>query len=399
MRVLVLSIILLLALGPSPVAALDLPSLVKDGGVRVEDSSGKAIIRYRDAEPFIPASTLKIATALCALETLGEDYRFITHFYTSTNKSGPTTLYLKASGDPGMVSEELEVIARQLSQYLSRIDEIVIDTSLFSPNLVIDGVSASTNPYDARNAAFVGNFSSALVTRLKSGRVISAEAHTPLTPLAEAAGARLPPGVTERVNLGRDWKLGPLYGGELLAAFLRNAGMTGEMSVTLGELPSSAKKLYSHASSQPLRETVRGLLQFSTNFTANQLFLVLGEREYGAPATLEKGQKAISTCLSRHAEWDGIHIEEGSGLSRKSKVSARDMTRLLAGFARYKDLLKMQDGFLAKTGTLTGVNTLAGYFSTKRHGEVRFAVLVNTKVPHNYKYTVAEKLRAAIDAQ
>ena len=393
----VLSIALLPFMLPSFSMALDLPGLVKDGGIRVEDRSGRAIIRYRDTEPFIPASTLKIATALCALEALGEDFRFSTRFLTSNPSNNSHAVYIQASGDPGMISEELAIIAQRLSDGVSRVDQIVVDTSLFSPDLVIDGVSASTNPYDARNAAFVGNFSSALVTRLKSGKVISAEPHTPLTPLAEAAGARLPPGVTERVNLGRDWKLGPLYGGELLASFLKKNGVPGKMAVSLGQVPRDAKEIYTHTSSQPLRETVRGLLQFSTNFTANQLFLLLGARQFGAPATLEKGQKAISGCLGNEAGWKGIHIEEGSGLSRKSKVSAQDMTRLLARFERYSELLKMQDGFLAKTGTLTGVNTLAGYFTTKRYGEVRFAVLVNSKVPNNYKYTVAQALRESID--
>lgn len=378
-------------------AGLDLPKLVKNGGLRVEDSSGRVILKYRDSEPLIPASTMKIATSYCALVQLGEDFRFTTRFFKGERAPGATTLFIEGSGDPFMVSEELEMISRRLSREFKHIDQIVIDTSFFEDDLDIDGVSASTNPYDAKNAAFVGNFSSAMLTRDRSGKVLSAEAHTPLTPLAATAGVRLPPGVSERVNLGRDWKLGPLYGGELLAAFFKRSGVSGAMSVSLGKIPENVSEVYTHTSSKNLRELVKGLLQYSTNFTANQLFLLLGAREFGAPASVTKGQRAIMNCLASHVGWKGVHIEEGSGLSRKTKVSATQMNALLRKFEPYKDLLHSQDGFLAKTGTLTGVNTLSGYFTTKKHGELRFSLLINSPVPALYKYTVAKAIRNELE--
>jgi hypothetical protein len=43
---------------------------------------------------------------------------------------------------------------------MPRINTIVIDPSLFSPEIDIDGSSASLNPYDSKVAAFVGNFHS-----------------------------------------------------------------------------------------------------------------------------------------------------------------------------------------------------------------------------------------------
>jgi D-alanyl-D-alanine carboxypeptidase/D-alanyl-D-alanine-endopeptidase (penicillin-binding protein 4) len=386
--------LLLLYLTTLPAAeGLDLPKLIKNGGLRVEDRSGRAILRYRDSEPLIPASTMKIATSYCALEMLGADFRFKTRFLKGRTSSGDRILYVEGSGDPFMVSEEFLQIAGRIAEGSRHIDRIIIDTSLFEEDLDIDGVSASTNPYDAKNAAFVGNFSSAMLTRDRSGRVFSAEPHTPLTPLAASAGVRLPPGVSERVNLGRDWKLGPLYGGELLAAFLKKYGVTGEMRVSLGEIPRDAIEIYQHTSSKNLGELVKGLLEYSTNFTANQIFLLLGVKEFGAPATITKAQRAIMNCLSARVGWHGVHIEEGSGLSRKTKVTAIQMNSLLKNFEPYKHLLHSQDGFLAKTGTLTGVNTLSGYFTTKKHGELRFTLLINSAVPALYKFTVAKAIR------
>jgi D-alanyl-D-alanine carboxypeptidase/D-alanyl-D-alanine-endopeptidase (penicillin-binding protein 4) len=371
----------------------DWSHIVKNGGLRVEDKGGRPLVSYRASEAFIPASTMKIPMSFCALEALGREYRFVTDFYLSTTPQGEMTLAIKGSGDPWLVSEELHRIASQLAKGAKRIDRISVDPSFFANPITIDGASASTNPYDAKNAAFVGNFSTAFLTRRRDGSIISAEPQTPLTPIAEAAGLRLPRGVTERVNLGSDWKTGARYGAELLAALLTKAGVKGAKEVSLEDAPSDAEPVYRHVSSQSLEELVRGLLQYSTNFTSNQLFLAVGAAKYGAPATVEKGQRALKKCLVEEVGWSDFHVEEGSGLSRKTRISPVQMTSLLQRFAKYKDLLHVQDGFTAKTGTLTGVNALAGYFSLPDRGEVRFALFVNDSVPANYKYTAASEVR------
>ena len=366
---------------------------MKNGGLRVEDKEGRALVSYRDDETFIPASTMKIPMSFCALEALGREYRFVTDFYVSTTPQGEVALSIKGSGDPWLVSEELQAIASHLAKEIKRIDRISVDPSFFANPIVIDGASASTNPYDAKNAAFVGNFSTAFLTRRQDGSIISAEPQTPLTPIAEAAGLRLPRGVTERVNLGSDWKTGTRYGAELLAALLSRAGVRGVKEVSLEDAPSGLQPVYRHVSSQSLQELVRGLLEYSTNFTSNQLFLAVGAAKYGAPATLEKGQRALKKCLADKLGWSAFHVEEGSGLSRKTRISPSQMTVLLQHFSKYRDLLHSKDGFTAKTGTLTGVNTLAGYFSLPTQGEVRFALFVNDSVPANYKYTAAGEVR------
>jgi D-alanyl-D-alanine carboxypeptidase/D-alanyl-D-alanine-endopeptidase (penicillin-binding protein 4) len=149
-----------------------------------------------------------------------------------------------------------------------------------------------------------------------------------------------------------------------------------------------------HRSPQNLEEISQAMLKYSTNFTANQVFLTLGLQRFGAPATVEKGQRAMRECLSAIAGWDDFHVEEGSGLSRRNQVSAKQMTALLKIFERYKFLLPEQQGFLAKTGSLRGVNSLAGYFTVGRDATpVRFVVLINTEVPHLYKFRVANALR------
>jgi D-alanyl-D-alanine carboxypeptidase/D-alanyl-D-alanine-endopeptidase (penicillin-binding protein 4) len=396
MRLPLLPIILSLALNilQTPLArsetALDLPGLVKNGSIRVERSDGTPLLNYNDEALYVPASILKVATSFCAIEELGANFRFETLFSTDTSN----TLYITGSGDPSLISETLEAIAIALAKKLPRIDRIVIDTSLFADNLLIDGSESSLNPYDAKNAAFVGNYSSAALSHTKRGEILSAEPQTPLTPIARQAGQRLPRGRTDRVNLSSDWRTGVRYGGELLAAFLRQHGVKGALDISLGLAPKNLKIIHKHSSPLTLKEISREMLKYSTNFTANQLFLVLGAQAFGAPATVEKGQKVMNKCLAERIGWRGFHIEEGSGLSRKNKVSTSQMTELLKAFERYSSLLPEKDGFLAKTGSLRGVNSLAGYFNLGlATGDARFCIIINSEVPHLYKFHVASEIR------
>lgn len=382
------------ALDPLTPQDVDLPKLLKNGAVRVEREDGSTLLAYRESEPFIPASILKVATALCALENLTPDFRYETRFFSDDHGS----LFIKGSGDPSLVSETLEVVATSLVPLMPRIERIVIDTSFFEDDIQIDGCAHSTNPYDAKNAAFVGNFSSAQVTHTKRGDVVSAEAQTPLTPRAREAGQRLPRGVTERVNLSSDWRAGVHYGGELLVAFLKKHGAVGAMRIEQGRVAAKIREVFTHRSPQTLQEILQSMLKFSTNFTANQIFLTLGAREFGAPATVEKGQRAMKHCLTSVVGWRDFHVEEGSGLSRRNQVTAQQMTTLLRKFEKYSFLLPDREGFIAKTGSLRGVNSLAGYFSAHGHASpLRFVVLINSDVPHLYKFAVAREIRDYIN--
>lgn len=374
----------------------DFEHLVKNGSVHVELEDNTNLLNYRGQQPLIPASTIKVATTYCALEELGPTYRFETLFL----KTPDHTVYIKGQGDPSLVSETLSDVAAKIALQMPRIERIIIDTSFFSDNLEIDGSSASSNPYDAKNAAFVGNYSSATLTHSRRGDILSAEPQTPLTPISKQAGYRLSRGKTERVNLSTDWKTGARYGGELLAAFLKKHGALGSMSISLGSVPSSATVFLRHKSPLTLEEISRGMLKYSTNFTANQIFLTLGAIKYGAPATVSKGQQAMRECLSSRVGWEEFHIEEGSGLSRKTRVTALQMTKLLRKFDRYSALLPDREGFLAKTGTLRGVNTLAGYFDLGRTpGRARFCILINSDVAPGYKFKVANEIRNYLNRQ
>lgn len=362
---------------------------LKNGGVLVTDENGKTLLEHRADEPFIPASTIKVATAACALHVFGRDYRFATEFY----KTEDGDLAVKGYGDPLLLSQELKRIAGVLdAKGVDAVRDIILDDSYFDAHIVIDGVERSNNPYDALNGALLANFNTINIKKFKNGKVVSAEPQTPITPIAEAMAKKLRAG-THRINLGGNPEKARLYVGELLAAFLKEEGVPVTGTIRPGHVPFAAEIIYRHESSKPLKEVIRGMLDFSTNFTANQLFLAMGGRQLGPPATVEKGVSVLKSFLKNNVGWNNFSLAEGSGLSRQTRVTPRQMVALLKYFEANQGLLPIHDKvFLAKTGTLDGANTYVGYFPLPDGDMARFALMVNDPVPFDYKFKLAKML-------
>ena len=73
----------------------------------VADHDGQIIFKKNEAKKCIPASTLKLLTALAAIHHLGLSYRFKTEFYIDPKQN----LKVKGYGDPLLISEVLQEIA------------------------------------------------------------------------------------------------------------------------------------------------------------------------------------------------------------------------------------------------------------------------------------------------
>lgn len=377
----------------------DFTAALKNGGAYAETEDGKVLYDHRSKDHFIPASILKIATAACAVETLGRDFRFPTDFFLTKEEK----LVVKGYGDPFLVSEEFELIAHELAEKgLKEVNGMILDTSYFAPGISIDGTSGSPNPYDALNGALIANFNTVNIHKMGSGpraSVYSAEAQTPLTPIAEESAKDLPAG-KQRINIGQDPRKGARYVAELLTEFLKKQGILVKGGMEIGEKPEGARLLVRHLSSKRLEGVLRELLNFSTNFMANQIFLVMGAEKFGAPANVEKGRKVLREFLADKVGWKDFEVMEGSGLSRENSVTPREMVALLEEFSPHLDLLPREiDVFRAKTGTLTGVNSLAGFFPIKDGKTARFAILVNSPVPFDYKFKLGKMLYDGVNGQ
>jgi D-alanyl-D-alanine carboxypeptidase/D-alanyl-D-alanine-endopeptidase (penicillin-binding protein 4) len=310
-------------------------------------------------------------TAWLALEVLGGDYRFQTRFYLD----GDRVLYVRGGGDPFLISEELELLASRLVAAVGKqpLTGIVLDASYYPSDLRIPGIEDTNEAYDALNSALAVNFNTiAAVRRGKSVR--SAEKQTPITPLAISQVRERGPNGRGRISLTQDPAVSLQYAGELLAAFIEQAGGNVGGKISNGSVPEGLTPVYVHRQSRALSEILRQLLVGSNNYIANQVFLEIGAHRQGGPVSLEKSLQVAGEMLAAHGLAEAIHIEEGSGISRGNRFTARGLASVLNLFAPHADLLRRGKGAWYKTGTLPGVRTLAGYADTSAHGQVRFVI-------------------------
>jgi serine-type D-Ala-D-Ala carboxypeptidase/endopeptidase (penicillin-binding protein 4) len=349
----------------------DCAALAPAGLVLVLDAAGNELVAQNADEPFVPASVTKIVTAWLAMETLGGDYRFETRFYLDDKR----VLYVRGGGDPFLISEELAPLAAALVAAIGKkpINGIVLDASYYPPDLRIPGIEETGEAYNALNSALAVNFNTIYAVR-RGNNVRSAEKQTPITPLAISLFQARGINGTGRISLSQDPAVSLQYAGELIAAFVARAGgkVTGKISI--GTVPKGLEPVYVHRQSRPLSKVLAELLRASNNYVANQVFLEIGGHRLGGPVSLDKSLKVANEMLAAHGLAADIHLEEGSGISRDDKFSARGLAKVLELFAPYADLLHGHDGGTNKTGTMEGVSTLAGYADTSSHGRVRFVI-------------------------
>jgi len=141
-------------------------------------------------------------------------------------------------------------------------------------------------------------------------------------------------------------------------------------------VPEGLEPVYVHQQSRTMSQVLTELLIGSNNYIANQVFLEIGGQRLGGPVSLDKSLLIARNMLTEYGLEQSIHIEEGSGISRDNSFTARGLAHLLHYFAPHADLLKGSKGALYKTGTFSGVRTLAGYADTKNHGRVRFVIAI-----------------------
>jgi D-alanyl-D-alanine carboxypeptidase/D-alanyl-D-alanine-endopeptidase (penicillin-binding protein 4) len=157
-------------------------------------------------------------------------------------------------------------------------------------------------------------------------------------------------------------------------------GFTGKLRVEAA--PADAQPILSF-DSLSLGEIVRLTNKFSSNLMARHLLLTMGEERSGSPATLEKGAAAIADwSRERGLDLHDVDIDNGSGLSRSTHISALQMAQTLSaayrsryapeflasfplagvdGTLRSRMKTSPAGGVRLKTGHIDGVSGVAGY--------------------------------------
>ncbi len=346
----------------------------KRDGLMVTDCRGNILIKQNETQKFIPASTLKVITALTAVHYLGISYRFKTEFYTDPQQN----LTVKGYGDPLLISEVWQDIAQTLSKKMGHINCLILDDTYFFRDNRIPGTGMSANPYDAPTGALCANFNTVFFEYDQEGKIISSEPQTPILPFAVERIKALGLKKSGRCTFIHKQKDPARYAGALLLHFLEKSGITHTGDIGFGKAQPDSSLIYTYESCYTLGEVIQKMMAYSNNFIANQICIALGAQEYGPPGTLEKGVLVIRGHVKNELGLHDISIMEGSGISRENRVSPQDMQVLLERFKPHRHLLKKEKNSFFKTGTLKGINTRVGYLENETLGSpYRFVVFLN----------------------
>jgi D-alanyl-D-alanine carboxypeptidase/D-alanyl-D-alanine-endopeptidase (penicillin-binding protein 4) len=375
-------------------AALADPSLGKHYGATVYDASrGKTVYSVGTTRPYVPASTLKLLTTVAALETLGPDH----WFSTSTVRSG-SSLVLVGGGDPLLTlrrsSDPLDFPVRATLQDLA--------TST-AKSLREQGVTSVTLGYDA--TLFTGPAANAKWEPNYIPEGIAA----PTSALWVNEG-RITPGLSKRAASPA------AAAAASFATLLRTAGIKVAPGVKPLAAPATAQKV-SEVRSAPVGDIVEYVNLHSDNDGAEVLLRHVGlaTDNGGSYAGGLKGLRATLTKLGLNVS--KARIEDGSGLSRTNQVpldvlagavrvavSRPELRHLISGLPVAGFTGSLENRFAApgtsagtglvraKTGTLTGVHSLAGLVRSRTGSLLVFAVATDA-VPANKPL----EARAALD--
>ena len=343
----------------------------------VANPDGEIIYKKNETKKHIPASTLKLLTALTAIKRFGTSYRFTTQFYMDADHN----LKIKGFGDPLLVSEAWQEIADALSKKTKSFKNLILDDTYFSTQILIPGRKHSTNPYDAPVGALCANFNTVFFHRDQQGRIVSSEPQTPLIPFARKKIQTL--GLKQgRYTFSHDQKETTLYAGHLLLHLLKERNVKIKEKIYLDPIKPGDRLIYTYRSRFTLEDALRKMMAFSNNFMANQIFIALGAQVFGPPGILAKGVKVVSGYANKNLNLQDIKIVEGSGISRKNRLSAMDMLAILKAFRPYRHLLRRAGDVLYKTGTLRGISTRVGYIDRQSGGSYYFVIFLNRSGPH-----------------
>jgi D-alanyl-D-alanine carboxypeptidase/D-alanyl-D-alanine-endopeptidase (penicillin-binding protein 4) len=140
------------------------------------------------------------------------------------------------------------------------------------------------------------NFNTVYFKVDKNGSISSAEVQTPTLAIMKEMGRGFKAG-KHRINISNSRKNISRYTGELFRAIQERNGIKGRGTASEKEAPAGLNPIYVHYSSKILYEVIREMLFYSSNYTANQIYLTLGAMAYGYPADWEKSQNSCGNIL------------------------------------------------------------------------------------------------------
>jgi D-alanyl-D-alanine carboxypeptidase/D-alanyl-D-alanine-endopeptidase (penicillin-binding protein 4) len=315
--------------------------------------------------PMNPASLVKLLTTYAALDLLGPAWTWATPVWLN----GPVrdgvlegSLVIQGRGDPKLQFERVWLLLRRVQSLGVREirGDIVLDQSAFAP--ATGSPAAFDNeplrPYNASPEALLLSQKAVIYGFTPDAQrgLAFINAEPPLAGVQVDASVPLLPGPCDdwRASLKASfadparvrfagayplacgdkqwpvaWPEPQAFAGRLLEALWRELGGRLTGTVRTGPAPAGVAPSFELVS-PPLAEVVRDINKFSNNVMAQQLFLTLAQQRQGI-GTPEAAREMLNLwLLERLGEpLDGVVLDNGSGLSRDTRISAALLARLL----------------------------------------------------------------------
>ena len=378
------------ALGP-------VTSVTGDASCFAASLDGHTVVADGADLPVLPASNQKIITAAAALEVLGPEFTFVTRAHGALNGDAVDgDLVLVGGGDPLLVSSGGQ----------------------FPDGFVLD------ERYPTFEAAtHLETLADAVAAQVRhvSGRIVADDSHFD----GERYGAGWPAGVrgetagplsaafvndSRRLDAPKQWVDDPsLYTASEFTRLLRARGVVIDAEPAVGALPAGLPEL-AEVASAPLTVVVKEMLLNSDNNTAEMVLKEIGAKALGGPGSTAAGLAAV---MDKLAEWGvplaGVSLTDGSGLDRANLLTCRAVLAVLdhvgssgpmydalptpggplgtlrdpgtdadlgGNLTAFEDL-QVDQRVHAKTGTLSDVKALSGWFDLADGRKVAFSLIVN----------------------
>lgn len=249
----------------------------------VMDAQSQRIVASHDADrPMLPASNMKIVTAVNALAAVGAQTRFTTSVVAG---SAPGTIVLRGGGDPLLTKASLRTLAQLTVSAVDRAAPVVVDTD------------ASLFPKATDGPGWTRSYVPTVVAPVTSLALLGDYSRNPIDHAADA-----------------------------FVAALREAGLTATRGTEVG---AAAGQPIASIAPHTVADAVHRMLLDSENNVAENLYRHVALAS-GAPATWQGAAAAAAASLSAlGVATQGLHLADGSGVSRRDRLTALALASIL----------------------------------------------------------------------
>ncbi len=331
---------------------------------------GQGMAQFVNADKIVnPASTMKLVTTYAALELLGPTYSWRSELLgTGPINNGVLEgdLIFRASGDPKMTIERMWTLLRDLRA--AGVREIAGDLVLQPADIRLpadatpfpDDGNDPSKPFLVEPDPLLTNLKLLVLSSYGESNGVRIHMEPALPEVTISNQLRLLPpvnscpwpnvtygiednGTNATITLVGALHEGcsvqrymsalnaPTYTGSMLRSLWRDMGGAVRGTTRVGQAPSNARQL-AFSDSPDLVTVIRDINKFSNNTMARQLFLAIG-REMRLPGDLDDQRSAVRSINqwlgSKGIQPTALIMENGSGLSRIERLTARDMAMLL----------------------------------------------------------------------